>query len=354
MQGIAHYLPCIPCFSRKPEEPSSGEAATTASKTPERKDKSSLPPGVYAQGKNRPPSLNQFNGREVTSRPESTSNSSERHIFSSSQHSTSPLRGSFDAMTKSHFGKTFHLSEKVLDSMAAFHDAYPNKEEVNLLDLNNDKGAVFVRRAMGEMRFQKKSLQLSAADIPAMYEVYDALCSKADPLELMKDISVQVRDTVKKLAEATTDREVKKIVKEKNQADSQLWADWQHLGEKLLKTQGHKAIYERYPVTMEELSNLHRDVEALTLLLESVFPDPDDEEAPKPALVVRSIKTHVQTMIASGILEKVSQPPSPPAVRNDIPSKESDYDHDWRKLRTAPGSRQMDVLNAFFAKDEAQ
>jgi hypothetical protein len=88
---------------------------------------------------------------------------------------------------------------------------------------------------------------------------------------------------------------------------------------------------------MQDLSDLHRDVEALNHLLQDNLGFRKATESSLAAL-----KTHVGTMVERGILETVSKAPSS-LVREDIPAP-AEYQKIWRQLRTAPGSRDMHVL----------
>jgi hypothetical protein len=228
------------------------------------------------------------------------------------------------------------LPPKVLNKLNDYYNSYTKKDEVDLSDLNTEKGKNFARKAFGDMRFQTSELGMSEEDSCKMDDVYKELCKQTNPVIVLGEIHEQILETVQSLANAKTPEQIEQIADDKSIKHEDLWTQWQQTGESLKRDQGHKVIYEQWPITMQELSNLHRDVETLNLLLQRLY---DRENGNH----ISATGTHVKAIIDSGVLEKVSKPASY-HEREDIPLDPSEYAKQWRQLRTVEGSRDKDVL----------
>ena len=119
----------------------------------------------------------------------------------------------------------------------------------------------------------------------------------------------------------------------------QRWTYWQQRGG-VLKRDDHKKIYEFWDISMQELSDLHRNIEALNHMLRRASHDTSKGESAK---LSTEIKKLAQEIVDSDTLEKMTKPPAK-FNRPDIPNKPVAYHQQWRTLRTAPGSRNNHVL----------
>ncbi len=222
------------------------------------------------------------------------------------------------------------------------YDDYPWKNKVDLSNLNNGKGRSFLREAL----FQLADLKLKpyTDETDKVGKIFDKLRMKADPAVFIRDVHRHIYITVKKLADADSSEDIIKIASRKWNENGQRWTYWQQRGEGLIGKKGHKGIYKSWPVSMQELSDVHRDVEALNHLLHYAVKQGVDK-----GLLAKAIKAHTNKMVETGTLKKMTKPPAK-LTRDDIPSNRQEWYTQWRGLRTAPGSRDRDVLRSLIEK----
>lgn len=113
----------------------------------------------------------------------------------------------------------------------------------------------------------------------------------------------------------------------------------------MLENANHKRIYELWDISMQELSNLHQDIEALNHRLG----DPINCDKKNLPSMAQALQFHSDTIMKAGTLEKMTQPPQN-LIRDDIPDDVNKWYTQWRTMRNAKGARYHDVLNKLFKR----
>lgn len=132
------------------------------------------------------------------------------------------------------------------------------------------------------------------------------------------------------------------------------WEQWQQCGDALLWNKGHKRIFEAWDISMQELSELHRDMETyIQLYFFTLMLDPVRDAMMSSGVSPASSTQHQdmcailqaisQNMLDRKTLEKLTHKPGN-YFRPDIPDNADTSRQQWRKLRSKPENRTISSI----------
>lgn len=260
-----------------------------------------------------------------------------------------PFAKSIAQLTKELIGKEWYPSPRALELLQRELNEYPDKDKIDLSNLNTEEGKAFFREAMEQIVSLRSDYDLCGLKpfsdefnhvISEIADIRRETSAKTDPLTLLQEVHQHVFQTIKALATTENPDQIFETARRKGSEIRKRWTNWQQIGDDIWrsgKENAHKAIYQAWPIQMQELSNLHRDIEALCHLIEHI--DKDNKEPRSKA-----IKALAQRIMNAGTLEKMCQAPQT-LTRDDIPSDWREWYTQWRTIRNASGvSRDRHVL----------
>ncbi len=251
------------------------------------------------------------------------------------------LKQSIGQVTKQKLGKKWKPDEETLSHILDEYQALPKDKRPDIADLNNPKGIDFLTDTtflLADVKRRFKSV--SDTRYSEIGDVYDALRKKMDPLEFMRLTQQKIFDIAERLSKSDKQK-IKKLSAQVSNEYGRRWGSWQQVGEGLIRhKKDHKAIFRAWPVSMEELSGVHQNVEALKSLNDYMHMFSLGNKSLKPNKLAGAIKEQSQTLTDSTALSKMLTKPTN-TKRPDIPSDFNVYQQQWRELRK---DRERDIV----------
>lgn len=291
--------------------------------------------------KSTPPSYGS-NGDDYrsTSRNSSTSRSAPSSSSRTSSEPVDLIKNGVRELTQAKLGKAFSADDRLAGFILAEYNTYPFKSEVDLSNLNTKAGNLFLQDALMQIVDIKGLLGSNTAPTEAAGEILDGLKKKTPRLELLQHIHKSVLTTVRALATEENNIKLIEMAKSESNKNSKTWGLWQSVGEGLRRNAGHMVVYKAWPISMKELSDLHRNIEALTHLMEQARNPNEEIEKLAKGIKILSVR-----ILQDQTLEKMSASPGR-ISRDDIPGNANEYNRIWKQLRKASGARPEDVVQA--------